>query len=382
MSSSSTWRAMTRNVPIQRLDDLKRTVHRLSLLAVNGLVPMFDPERQLFCYRLKRTESGLVREGISRRYTLIALLGLHRLEECGATSPIRIKPVLETLLGYTSWIDNIGDLGLLLWLCALAAPERLAEVERRLEVSSALARFRDVRQGHTMELAWFLTGLSHRSLACPEKMSDLKDLPLATYGLLKRNQGERGIFGHVARNGSVVGMVRGKIGSFADQVYPIYAMTKFSQAYHDHRATERALDCALAICQAQGSSGQWWWHYDSSTGRVMERFPVFSVHQHGMGPMALFALGRALQSDFSPWIYKGLQWINDNELHFDMDDASASLIWRCIFRHSSNRHWNAAVTLLTRREDRESRNGLRVLFECRPYELGWLLYAFANRDGQ
>ena len=90
------------------------------------------------------------------------------------------------------------------------------------------------------------------------------------------------------------------------------------------------------------------------------------------------ALGEAVQSDFSPWIYKGLQWIDDNELGFDMKDDSTNVVWRCIERTRPNRVWNMAVNLIARREDRESSNGLRTLFECRPYELGWLLYAFAN----
>ena len=41
--------------------------------------------------------------------------------------------------------------------------------------------------------------------------------------------------------------------------------------------------CAHGLCQAQGALGQWWWHYDSLRGRVFEGYPVFSVHQHGMG---------------------------------------------------------------------------------------------------
>ena len=53
---------------------------------------------------------------------------------------------------------------------------------------------------------------------------------METYGLLIRNQGERGAFGHLSRSKSISGMVRGGVGSFADQVYPIYAMSKFAMA--------------------------------------------------------------------------------------------------------------------------------------------------------
>jgi len=37
---------------------------------------------------------------------------------------------------------------------------------------------------------------------------------------------------------------------------------------------------------------------------------------------------------------------------------------------------------ITQRDHRESRHNLKVLYECRPYELGWLLYAFAPKDDQ
>jgi len=377
---NSASRAMTTNASVQISDELSGTVHRLTALAVKGLVPMFDPASQLFCYTLKQTDQGLVREGISRRYTMMTLMGLQRFEEAGGTSPIPIQPVIDTLLANLDWVDNTGDLGVLLWLCAVVAPDRIAEVECRLDVKNALTRCRIARQGRTMELAWFLTGLSHGKLACPEKLPDMRDLATETYRTLIKNQGEQGVFGHLARNGSAASLVRNKIGSFADQVYPIYAMTKFSQAYGDEGALERALDCTLTICEAQGSLGQWWWHYDSSDGRVAGRFPVFSVHQHGMAPMVLLALGEAIRSDFTPWIHKGLQWIRDNELATDMEDSSANIVWRAIYRSTPWRVLSTATALLAQRDDVESRRGLKVMAECRPYELGWLLYAFAKWD--
>jgi len=384
MSSNLASRVMAPNAPIhvQPSADVQRAIRRLTALAVNGLVPMFDAEKQLFCFKLKQTATGTVREGLSRRYTMITLMGLHRMEESGASSPVEIMPVFDGLLANTDWVDNVGDLGLLLWLCALVAPQRLEEVAHRLDVKSALTRFRDARHGSTMELAWFLTGLSHASLASPEQLTDLRDLAVETYRLLSKNQGEQGIFRHVAKRENIADIFRKGIGCFADQVYPIYAMTKFWQAFQFEKAAEKALDCALAICEAQGSLGEWWWHYDSSNGLVAGRYPVYSVHQHGMAPMVLFALGEAIQSDFSPWIYKGLQWISDNELDFDLEDSPANVVWRCISVSTAHRYWKAAIAKLTRREDRRSRDGVRVLFECRPYELGWLLYAFAGRGSQ
>jgi len=356
-------------------------VQHLVAAAEAGVVQMFDREKQLFCYRLKKTDRGLVREGLSRRYTVITLLGLHQFEHAGFASPIDTKPVLQNLSTNTGWVNNVGDLGLLLWLCALAAPESLAELDSRLDVTSALRRYRDARKGLTMELAWFLSGLCHWALAQPAKLADLRTLAFETYGMLQTNRGSGGLFGHAGK-GSTAGWIRGKIGSLADQLYPVYAMTKLSEVYGDNGAAKGALDCARVLCAAQGPLGQWWWHYDASNGRVVQGYPVFSVHQHGMVPMTLLALGDALQVDFGPWIYKGLRWIHsENELGFDMEDASANVIWRSIYQPTLKKLWNAALNAGMGREENRSGNGLRILFECRPYELGWLLYAFAGRIG-
>jgi len=365
--------------------EVQATVQRFVRVATRGLVPMFHEWKQLFCYSLKKTERGMVPEGLSPRYTIMTLMGLHRLEEAGGVSPVDIKPVLQALLENLDWVKDVGDLGVLLWTCALLAPERLAELEGRIELDTALVRYRSAKRGVTMELAWFLTGLSNWARACPEKLPRLRNLAFQTFQMLKKNRGVQGFFGHLARGGSVFGMTRGRIGSFADQVYPIYAMTRFSQAFQEESALRMALQCGRGLCDAQGSLGQWWWHYDSLSGRVLEGYPVFSVHQHAMGPMTLFALGEAAQCDFSPWIYRGLKWINsENELHFNMEDDSAHVIWRCQYRPESQirTYLKAAFSRKNAGAPYEPKKDLKVLFECRPYELGWLLYAFATKTGQ
>jgi hypothetical protein len=353
---------------------------QLCELAVEGLTSMFDPQRQLFCFRLKQTQHGLVREGLSHRYTIIALLGLHHREAAGFRPPIDVRPVLDSLLRDYAWLDNLGDVGLLLWLCALVSPERLKKVYSGLRVDTALVRFRDARQGCTTELAWFLSGLAHASLALPQQLPNLRDLAVRTYGLLANNQGLHGIFGHMARRGSMAGALRGHIGSFADQVYPIYALTKFAVAFKLQVALDMARNCAKAICLKQGPQGQWWWHYNSSTGEVFGRYPVYSVHQHGMGPMALLVLGEATRMDFSGSVNKGLSWIEaNNELDIGLQDSASGVIWRCIYVKKRYKLYSRRfLGLLGYRADPESVSELAVRFECWSYELGWLLYALAR----
>jgi hypothetical protein len=356
---------------------------RLIMLALHGLAPMFDRFRQLFCYRLKRTKQGMVPEGHSRRYTMMTLMGLHRLGQRGVDSRFDIKDILDSLVSDLSWVDNLGDLGVLLWLSGVACPESFPSLGSRLDLETALSRYRGGKYGVTMELAWFLTGLSYCALTGAENRNRVESIAFTTYKRLTENQGDRGFFGHLSTAGSLVGMVRGRIGSFADQVYPIYAMAQFCKAFGHEEAADRALKCARGICEEQGPRGQWWWHYDGSSGRVAEGYPVFSVHQHAMAPMTLFGLGEVIQQDFTPWIYKGLEWINSrNELNFEMEDSGHSVIWRCIYRshRSLAKYLKAGFGSYSEKVQHECAEDLKVLFECRPYELGWLLYAFANRS--
>ncbi len=378
MSQNSTVTNGHQHPPIT--SDDPANIHHLNGLALRGLAPMFDKNSQLFCHRVQRDGANLRMEGLSPRYTAMTLLGLHQLESAGIPSPFDTQAIFGALVKDSRWVDNIGDIGLLMWLCAVVYPSQLEAVVDRFNVKHVLGR---TRERKTMELSWFLAGLSHHALAESGRLSNLTDAAIEAYQLLIGNQGEKGIFGHSSRNGNVSGVIRGHIGSFADQIYPIYAMAKASQAFPLEKATDRALDCALTICQVQGSQGQWWWHYDSSTGRVVGRYPVYSVHQHGMAPMGLLALGEVLDSDFGPWIQKGLQWVNgDNELDQDMRDASSGVIWRCIHRKDYKKYFHTAYAILSGREDGTSHTNLLLRDECRPYELGWLLYSFGNQGLQ
>lgn len=349
-------------------------------LAIKGLVNMFDDEKKLFCYRVRKTADGLEKEGTSYRYTIISLLGFYKYESQGMQSPINIQDTLKALVERSGEINNVGDLGLLLWLCGLAAPGLITRIFENSHLKWPLSQYHDAVQGKTMEVAWFLTGLTYVSLANCELSNPLQKITLQVYDTLRNNYGRRGIFGHQKKT-TLSGMIRGRIGSFADQVYPIYALSKFGKVYDNKEALRIARECGNAICGLQGPNGQWWWHYDSSKGRVIGRYPVYTVHQDGMAPMALFALSEATGHDFCEPVYKGLRWITGkNELGFDFVDAAESMIWRNAYRKTYKRYSEEILSLLHLNSKPGESKDLLVLFEDRPYHLGWILYAFADKN--
>ena len=127
--------------------------------------------------------------------------------------------------------------------------------------------------------------------------------------------------------------------------------------------------------------GEWFWHYDSGSGRVVSRYPIYSVHQHAMGPMMLFAASEATGVDFSAAIKKGLAWVDGkNELNRSFVDSSANLIWRCIYLDRRAAILDSLQRVSGMRKGPVNPSKLAIRYECRPYELGWLLYAFAGKS--
>jgi len=311
---------------------------------------------------------------------MMTLLGLHRfVNRQGGKHPFDTEAIFQGLIKSVGWIRNLGDLGLLLWTCAETAPEALPELCSRLDLHNALDRFADGRARRTMELAWLLTGLAEARLACPA-LEELTGVAEDVYRVLHQNQWKHGFFGHSSRSASLAGKVRGRYGSFADQVYPIVALTAASRAFGWATALGRAKACGEAILRAQGQLGQWWWHYDCVTGAVVERYPVYSVHQDAMAPMALFALEDAGVLEARPAIVRGLQWIGgSNELGVDMRRITDGLVWRSLYhrRHFGSMLRKFSVVLGSIADERT--DDLVVCREDRPYHFGWVLYAFSGR---
>lgn len=344
-------------------------------LANRGLTAMYDSDRHLFCHRVQAVDGQIRREGISQRYTVMTLLGLFQAQSAGLEIFFDPKEIFSALTRNLDWIDNVGDIGLFFWLCAVQEPNLVPAFASRLRLSDALESYSGCDR--SMEIAWLLTGLAHIRLANAD--FECSELAGRTFSLLSEMQGRSGAFGHLKLGTSVASLFRSGIGSFADQVYPIMALSKYAIAFGSDEALNRAISCAEVICREQGPLGQWWWHYDSDSGKAIGRYPVYSVHQHGMGPMALLALSNAAKLDFVEPITRGLNWISQtNELNYNMCDDEAAIIWRSIYQPTTTKYSSRVLAMLG---VPTASGPLTVLHECRPYELGWLLYALAAAVG-
>ena len=368
----------TQNKELQRSkENQKELIDELVELAVNGLNDMFIESELEFALKKKLDGEDLILEGRNTRYTLINLIGLYKAECNGFKINIDLKKVLKNKIKNANKLDGVGDIGLLLWATSLISYEELPKLLTKINFQNILTSYKDAESKLTMELSWLLIGLLMASTFSTTFKKSVGNLSDIVYKILRNNYGGKGIFTHLSTD-SPHGKFRGNIASFADQVYPIYAFVLYSQQTGNEESLLIAEETALKICQFQGENGEWMWHYNASTGEVISKYPVYSVHQDAMAPMALFAIQKATKKNYEEHIARGLDWLTKNPLQYNMISRKNNAIWRAIEPDNTHRKIRSTLSSLGLNLPNEYKN-LEVLKECWSYHLGWILHAFAGR---
>jgi hypothetical protein len=346
--------------------------------AKRALPRMYLSGTAQFAQTARRSSSGLRDEGTNLRYAAIVALGAARLvpaEQRALLAGSNAVQLTEAVTGQARTSADLGAVALAAWACA-----EVAGVADPALVGRLVGAVRSSRPAPTVDLAWTLT-----ALLAVRTMRDVAADADKLAARLRTAQGAQGTFPHaVPRDG--LPWYRAHVGCFADQVYPIQALARHHAASADPNSLRAAERCAERIVRLQGDAGQWWWHYDVRTGEVVEGYPVYSVHQHAMAPMALLDLRAAGGVNHQLAINRGLSWV------FDPPEATAALIdddtgaiWRKVGRRERRKAVRSIRSVTTamsprlrlRLLDRVCPPGV-IDYECRPYELGWLLYTWAG----
>jgi hypothetical protein len=336
---------------------------------------MYLPQHFEFAKGKIRTSKGIRIDGNSVRYTLINLIGLSKAKQHGFHFPIDIKSIVLNKIENAQNLKNIGDIGLLLWATSLISPEDLTLLLSKINFNTNLEEYNEVKNNNTMELAWLLTGLLFASTFNNSFKISIENLASDIYKKLRKNYGGNGIFRHTG-NSSLEGILRGDIGTFADQVYSIYALVLYSKQKNSEEAILIAKECADTICKLQGENGEWFWQYNSNSGEVVNKFPIYSVNQFALGPMALFAIQLASKNDYSNNIFKSFSWLTEyNISNNNIIDWDNKVIWNKISPIINNKLSN----LVNYSKIPSFNKKLKLDFESSSYEFGWILYTFAGR---
>lgn len=344
--------------------------------AVRALPQMYLPDTAQFVQTVRRGDGWLAPEGTNVRYAAIVALGAARLDTARQRAILAGTDAAQLAERVAEQAGASADLGAVA-LAAWASAEVCGVADDAL-LDRLVAAARSSQPVPTVDLSWTLTAL----LAARAVRDVAADADLIA-GRLCTLQGAQGIFPHMLPRDSLP-WYRAHVGCFADQVYPIQALARHHAATGEANSLAAAERCAERIVRLQGSSGQWWWHYDVRTGDVVEGYPVYSVHQHAMAPMALHDLRTAGGTDHQPAISAGLTWVFERpEVTSPMIDETTGAIWRKVGRRERRKAVRSIRSATTALSPRLRLGALDRAFpptvidyECRPYELGWLLYAW------
>lgn len=312
-----------------------------------------------FC--LDFVQGDPVPKGRSLRYTLMTYLGLLKADQSGLAHGFDLGRIAGAFDLSTPDL-RAGDLGLLLWAAARGGLGGADEVLDRLEGT-------DLAALEGQELAWVALGAIHQQV------------PVAHRALeqLLGNQSGSGLLRHGGAGR------RSRFPNFATQAYGLTALATAARLGLDDRALPAARRVADRLIELQLPDGGWPWLYDAERGRTVERYELYSVHQHAMGPMALLELHAAGGGEqYAEAARHGLAWIHGrNELGANMVDEGEEIILRSIRRRRPfDRlvlYERTAAALAGVSRDRSGRL-LELNRTCRPYELGWLLEAWSGRE--
>ncbi len=349
-------------------------------VALRGLLRMQDSQTGLFSHKATTGLDGhLQNHGINPLYSGAAVVGLlsHPEGRAGRHAGPAAR-ALEALLDPADERDP-AILGTTLWGSVLAG---------RAEASRVAARLIEVTEpgrASSMQLGLALSGLAQwlRIGGGPSRRIAGAAGELAAE-LQRRFRPQADVFAATRRHGPDPGLAR--MTSFASQVYPVLGLCELARATDTAPPPQVTTVCDFLV-RCQGRLGQWWWFYSTRAPKVVEGYPVYSVHQDAMAFMAMLSVTRLTGVDYRPALMKGLRWVTgENELGRSLVDHEAGVILRAIQRPGgdadglvgwSRRQRLAATMAAVANRGRAAPGAVEQLPECRSYHLGWLLLAAA-----
>ena len=356
---------------------------RLCECGIEFLQEVYSDERALFPYSSRRTADGRwlsdYREPAALRYSINTLLGL---QAAAASSRGRelaewVDALIGDFLHLRSSPGSPADRGLLLVLLAdLDAQRSVAE-----HLVSHIDRdFREPRLGtlNMQDLGWMIWGTARAARAGLPGADAASE---RAFRLMLEHFVDRrtGLPRHSVRR------YRRDLVSFGSVVYYLRGLHEYGAASGDREAGDLFRLGVERILELQGPSGEWPWLLDVRRGRIVDPYPIFTVHQDSMAPLFLVpALEEHGIRAARDAVTRSLEWVaGRNELRLPMLVDEPFNAYRSIERREGlgrlRRYLRAAGSSVGS-GSREFQSGtVRLNPECRSYHVGWLLYVWAAR---
>lgn len=362
----------------------KKFYQDVSQLCLDRISDSFDPSNVLFSRQLRNMKWESTFDTEDMTSTAICIIGLIRAGMAEGFG-VDMSRILDALINVSKNHNYQGGMGLVIWANAVAGGVELNKLMERAGIPDI-----DIRQFvaplTTMESSWLLSGLIHEYKRFPDETTK-KSLIIVMDEIINRFEKKSFLFHHATDNASIKDRLRKHVANFADQIYSVQALSYAAITLGEEKPFNVAKSCASRLIDHQGTLGQWWWHYNSVSGKVAQHFPVYSVHQYAMAPMALMALTASGGGNFEDIIALSQEWINHNELGVNLKDLQTGTIWRDISPRENSlkksvRHAMSIFGLQQTDGKNIAPDNLTVNYETRPYEWAWCLFAGAMAEGK
>jgi hypothetical protein len=367
-------------------EQVRDRLRELADLSLEFLPAMFDAGKGLFSHKTIVRDGRYKNREPNLLYSTVSLVGLLVQQRRAADTLLPLGRAMDGVHEAARGNTSGAVLGNLVWASALAGDPRGAQA------LSELAQV-DPTSQHAGELGQALFGLVVGAEAYPSvrERAERAARAFASETELRFRPRGDGFRLSPTTGGRLRSRAFYGVGSFAGQVYPLHGLGALHRRTGDPLPAS-AVRVANRIVEAQGPLGQWWWIYSLRARKVLEGYPVYSVHQDGMAFLGLVPMEELGAGSYVGALSKGLDWLyGNNELGRSMVERDPAFIPRCIQRGESGAdlpfglsHQRYALMLSRAQVPWVGPDGntaapqeLEVLHECRSYHLGWLLYGHA-----
>jgi len=345
------------------------------------LQKMYDPNRCLFSHKTDMDGATYTSDFSyprSLRYTINVLAGLQRAQEhhhvrwdvCGE---------LDRFLNlHGQHITNAGDKGLLLYVAAHGRSERQFRIFT--EVRDLVDQPARLRALNLQEVSWMLSGLTEYAAVSQrsEAVTAAEDLFqfMDRYFLNK----------DTLLPYHDLSLWRRPFTGFGGIVYFLKALAEYAAAFNNKYAEVIFKEGVAKMLEFQGPRGEWPWFYNVFDSKVVDWYPIFSVHQDSMATLFLLPALDLGVAGAAQAIEKSYRWLfGNNQLGEPMMVSSPDFfIYRCIHRRGAlerpKRFGRGALLSVIRKSAGFAANRqLEVVKHGRSYHPGWILFAWSPR---
>jgi len=353
----------------------------LSQKAISLLENMDDERGKLFSFSTKVSNGKYINDFNNPRkirYTINVLLGLKKASRCEEYSvawdveELIIKFIAER----REEIDNYADLGLLLLLCADVDRSEAALLLKRI---SNLVESSKLLKSNLQDCSWLLWGVVEavrQGYKSAEKIAR-KVFKIAHGYFLDRDT--------LIPRYSLI-WFRKNMSSFGGIAYFLRSMYEYANYFNDQYVLTLFKESVRRIIDFQGPLGEWPWFIEVDNAKVLDWYPVYSVHQDSMAMLFLLpGLSSGIRECINS-VKRSYSWLlGNNQIGVPLIREKPFFIHRSIRYRKQweklDRYSRALFNHVTRKQSHFAKiDKLEINAECRSYHLGWILFVWADEQ--